>query len=224
MTPELTIALLSGGFALAGGLGGVALSARMTKTADKARRIAEDDRRWQADRRTIYAQYLGLASSMLHEIDGVAAFLTYSGTEEVSDEDENLTKDGLFEYLVRWDNELQPALGEVQLLASPPVADLADRVSGALMELTATIELRGAFTSHYPMWFQAEDLLSVLRAAMRRELGVAGGLDEQRRREDDWPWLSDRPSRSSYVQDHSARSDRITSEGEAAQATSPSPG
>jgi hypothetical protein len=47
----------------------------------------------------------------------------------VGDEDEELMKDRLSKYRVRWDDELQPALEEVQVLASTEVAGLADRVS-----------------------------------------------------------------------------------------------
>lgn len=141
---------------------------------------------------------------MLKEIDGVAVLLSYDGAEPISDGDEQLVRDGLFEYFVRWDDELQPALGEVELLASPHVADLADRVSGALMELTATVEMRQPFTEHYPTWFQTQDLLEVLRNAMRVELGLSPMAKDRSagRRSADWPWLPDRPPRQSYVQNH----------------------
>jgi hypothetical protein len=65
LTPEILLALLSGGFALAGG---VAPGARSARSGDRDRRAAEDERRWQSDRRTVYALYLGLASAMLGEI------------------------------------------------------------------------------------------------------------------------------------------------------------
>ena len=80
----------------------------------------------------------------------VAGFLPYRGDEEVADEDEAFMTDGLMDYHVRWDDELQPALSDVQLVAGRGVADLADRVSGALMEITAVVERRGPFVDYYP--------------------------------------------------------------------------
>jgi hypothetical protein len=89
----------------------------------------EDVRRWQNDRRVAYAAYLALTNVMLRDIDGVASSLPYSDdSEPISASDEASVVDGLLDYFMRWDDELQPALGEVQLLASPEVADMADRV------------------------------------------------------------------------------------------------
>ena len=95
-------------------------------------------------------------------------------------------------------------LGEVQLLATPHVADLADRMSGALLELTSLVTPKGAFTQYYPTWFQTQDLLHVLRDAMRVELGLNEMETAEFRRSGDWPWLPDRPQRESYIQDHAA--------------------
>jgi len=201
---EISIALLSGGFALAGGLGGVLLSGWLSRRSDDRKVAAADARRWLEDRRHVYAAYLGLAESMLQEIDRVALFLSYDGEEPFDEDDEALVRDGLADYWVRWDEEVQPALGEVQLIAEPAVADLADRVSGALMELTAVPETRGPFTAHYPMWFQTQDLLHVLRNAMRKELGLASVDLAVRPHAEDWPWLPGRPPRESYVQHHDA--------------------
>lgn len=211
MDQQTTIALLSGGFALVGGLGGVLASGSVSRRAEDRRLKADDDRRWLTDRRTTYAAYLGLAESMLREIDSVAIFLSRNGTDPIPDVDEQLLSEGLLEYMMRWDHELQPALGDVELLASPEVTDLADRVSSALIDLTATVELRGAFDDHYPMWFQTQDLIEVLKNAMRGELGLppmSTGRRTLGRRANDWPWLPDRPSRESYRQ--SSRPDQPT--------------
>jgi hypothetical protein len=200
-----TSALLTGGFALAGGLGGVLLSGRTSRRADERRLRAEDERRWLTDRRAVYAAFLSLAGSMLREFDSFAVFLPYSGREPVSEEDEQILSDGLLDYTAKWDNVLQPALGEVELLASPKVADLADRMTGALMEVTVYVERRLPFESYYPVWFQAEDLLEVLKDAMRLELGLPQMVEGKKmlgRRADDWPWLPDRPNRESYIQRH----------------------
>ena len=203
MASDLTVAILTGSFALAGVIGGVLLSGRISRRTDERRVESEDERRWLMERRQIYGAFLGLAESMLQEIDGLAVFLSSDGSQPLSEDDEALVSEGLFEYQLKWNEDLQPALGEVQLMATSPVVDLADRVSGALMELTATVELRGAFQDHYPMWFQARDLLQVLRNSMRAELGLAE-VDVASPRSPEWPWLPDRPARASYLQQHPA--------------------
>ncbi|MBI0375232.1 hypothetical protein JBE27_02805 [Streptomyces albiflaviniger] len=206
MDPQTTAALLAGGFALAGSLGGVLISGTLARRSDDRRLKAEDERRWLTDRRASYSSYLGLAESMLKEIDRVAALLSYDGEQPVTadEEEEELIAEGLAEYIAKWDDDLQPALGEVELLATPKVADLADRVSGALMALTSYVEARRAFTEYYPSWFQAQDLVQVLRNAMRVELGVSATLRGATlgRRSADWPWLPDRPPREAYFQGH----------------------
>ena len=84
-------------------------------------------------------------------------------------------------------------------MASPKVADLADRVSGALMEITTPIETRSFLVDYHPGCFQAQDLLQVLRNSMRSELGLPGAITSGPI-SDDWPWLPDRPGRESYTQ------------------------
>src|SRR4051812_14500871 len=140
MDPQTSTALLTGGFTIGGGIAVAVLSALLGRTGEKRRVRVEDDRRWLMDRRAAYAKYLGLAEVMLREIDGVAAFLSYDGQGEIPPKDEELLAEGLFDYFVKWEESLQPLLGEVQLLAVGEVADLADRVSGALMEVTWRIE------------------------------------------------------------------------------------
>lgn len=136
---------------------------------------------------------------MLREIDGVAAVLPYRGDEEATDEDEALMAEGLTDYVARWDEQRQPALSDVQLVAGGEVADLADRVSVALMEITVVVETRGSFVNYYPGWFRAQDLLGVLRNAMRSELGLKDAIESDYPRDDEWPWLRDRPSEEEYI-------------------------
>lgn len=204
MDPQALAALTAGGFALSGTLAGVSLSTWFARRAEADRLREEDARRWLSDRRTTYAVFLVLAESMLREIDGVAVFLSYDGTKAIPAEDEALRSDGLTTYLMRWDDELQPALVDVQLLAGAKVADLADRAAGALMELTAVIETKGAFTEFHPQWFKARDLLGVLRNAMRRELGLLDAVDAELPRSGDWPWLSERPTEEEYIRRQTA--------------------
>jgi hypothetical protein len=149
------------------------------------------------DRRASYAKYLGVAESLLREIDGVAVHLSYDGESEVSAEDEEMLSEGLSQYFIKWEESLQPLVGEVQLLSMGEVAELADRVSGALMDVTWRIEKRRPFTAYYPAWFQAQDLLHVLRDAMRTELGLPALADiAVGPRDADWPWLKSRTCRS----------------------------
>ncbi len=199
MGPELITVVVAGGFGVAGTILGVVMTTWLGRSAEQRRLAAEDDRRWLADRRRVYAAFLVLSQSMLREIDGVAGFLPYRGDEEVADEDEAFMTDGLMDYHVRWDDELQPALSDVQLVAGRGVADLADRVSGALMEITAVVERRGPFVDYYPGWFRAQDLLGVLRNAMRAELGLNDAIEAAYPRDAEWPWLSERPSEEEYI-------------------------
>jgi hypothetical protein len=203
MDPQMSIALLTGGFTIAGGITVAVLSASLGRSSEKRKVKVEDDRRWLLDRRTVYAKYLGLAEVMLREIDRVAPSLSYDGKTTISRQDEEVLAEGLFDYFVKWEESLQPLLGEVQLLATGEVADLADRVSGALMEITGPVEKRSPFTTYYPAWFQCQDLLHVLRDAMRAELGLpALGDIAAGQRSEDWPWLQSRPPYESYVQQH----------------------
>jgi hypothetical protein len=212
MDPQTTTALLTGGFTIAGGLAVAILSALLGRSSEIRKVKVEDSRRWLLDRRTVYAKYLALAEVMLRDIDGVAVFLSYDGKREISGEDDEIISEGLMEYFMKWDDSLQPLLGEIQLLAAGNVADLADRVSGALMEITWRIEKRGPFTSYHAAWFQAQDLLHVLRDAMRIELGLpALGTLTAGPRGDDWPWLESRPPYESYIQQHPQRSTAVLS-------------
>lgn len=193
------MALVAGAFALAG----VLLGGAVNSFVGWRQRKAEDKRRWLADRRSLYATYLGIVTSKLQEIDSLAVFLRHNPEDPAPDpEDHGLIKEGLHDYFAGWEIEVQPALGEVQLIASDRVADLADRVSSALMEVTVDLELDNAFTDYYPTWFQAQDLVGVLRNAMREELGLGELRNTRVRDQPDYPWLPERPSRESYHQAH----------------------
>jgi len=207
-------ALLTGICAALGVLGGAILTGLTNSRIENQKKVNEEAGRWTADRRMLYARYVTLCESMLRQVDAVAVFLRYdSSGRPDSDTDEQFVSEGLLEYHARWDEELQSVLEELQLIAGDEVADLADRVSGALMELTSPIELRESFTSYYPAWFQTKDLLAVLRNAMRVELGVGRLSASTFVRSADWPWLPDRPPAESYVQRHSS-SEKPSSNGD----------
>lgn len=121
-------------------------------------------------------------------------------TGEASEEREEWIKDGLLDYMHKWETELQRTLGELQLLASPAVAELADRVSDALLEITAPVELRGDFDDYYWGFLSSRDLVRVLLNAMREELGLPPApLDGPFGRDDNWPWLDEPPSADYYA-------------------------
>ena len=193
------IALVAGGIGVLGTIVGGVTTAALGRSAERRRIAAEDERRWLADRWRTYAEYLVLGQSMLREVDRIAVFLPYEGHHEANADDEATIADGLTEYLIRWDDELQPALSDVQLVASAHVADLAERVSGALMAMTSVVEKRGAFVDFYPGWFRAQDLWGVMRNAMRSELGLNDGVTSELPRIGGWPWLPDRPSEQEYI-------------------------
>ncbi|MFW0769503.1 hypothetical protein ACLRGH_05680 [Arthrobacter koreensis] len=206
MDSQILTSILTGSFTLVAGVIGAVLAGVFSRRAENRRHQAEIDRQWVTDRRAVYARYLALAEVMHREVDAIASFLSYDGKKEVKKEDDDFISEGLTDYFATWENKLQPLLGEVQLVASKNVTDLADRVSGALIELTGFLERRQAFTSYYPVWFQAQDLIHVLRNEMRVELGL-GSHGDSARVDDEWPWLASRPSADSYIQDHSGQRD-----------------
>ena len=202
MDSQLVTPILTGGFTLAAGVIGAVLAGVFARQGESRRRQAEVDRQWVTDRRAVFARYLALAEAMHRDIDTIAVFLPYDGSTKIAPQDDELISDELIAYIACWEQELQPLLGELQLVASKNVTDIAERVSGALMEMTVFLERRQAFTLYYPMWFQAQDLIRVLRNEMRTELGLhshgdSGPVDHG------WPWLDSRPSYESYIQDHS---------------------
>jgi hypothetical protein len=199
VSPELLAVVVAGAIGIVGTIVGTVMTTWLGRSAERRRLASEDERRWLGDRRQAYSHFLTLSESMLREIDEVACFLSYDGLQDVPEEDESLREEGLFEYFGRWNEDLQPALGDVQLLAGGDVADLADRVSGALMQVTSVVERRGAFIEFYPGMFRAQDLLGVLRNAMRNELGLKDEIDVVFPRQAEWPWLQDRPSEEDYI-------------------------
>ena len=70
MGPELITVVVAGGFGVAGTILGVVMTTWLGRSAEQRRLAAEDDRRWLADRRRVYAAFLVLSQSMLREIDG----------------------------------------------------------------------------------------------------------------------------------------------------------
>jgi hypothetical protein len=200
LTPVLT-----GSFALLGGLTGVVLSSYLARRNDEKRTANEDERRWLVDRRHLYAKYLSLIASMLEGIERASVYLSYDGTEQITEEDEELIKEEVLDLYSRWDDEVQFVLGEVQLIATPKVAELADRASWALMILVGDmdsrktwlgdIDTRKTYREVNAAHYLTLHLVEALRNAMRDELGLTEPVQTWPKSSEwlDWPWLSDKP-------------------------------
>jgi hypothetical protein len=188
VTQNVLLVLLPGALALFGSFGGAYLS-----------RKVEDSRRWHGDRRELYAKYLGLTSLLLNDIDGLGVYHPDNLQRPMLATETEHLDEGFSKYVGTWARQLQPALGEIQLLASAEVADLADRASSALFKLYAAFGKSSLF-EFIGMMRRTADLVSVLRDAMRRELGVSSEL-KPHGHSADWPWLPDRPPLSAYVEE-----------------------
>lgn len=96
----------------------------------------------------------------------------------------------VLDFYTKWEDELQPVLGDVQLLASPGVAELADRTSWALMELNGLIDSRQTFGVVTEYGSKTRHLIDAIRNAMRAELGLTDPVKTFPMPRD-WPWLED---------------------------------
>ena len=199
MSSNLVTSILTGLFALGGALGGVLLSNSLAQRSEKSRLAIDDARQLLSDRRRVYAMYLGLIISLLEEIDRVALYLPDSD-QELSAKHATKLSDGASQFFEHWGDQLQPALAEVELIASPPVAELASRLSTALLRIGTLIDSHASFIDYYPRNFQTLDMLRVVSNEMRRELGQTDAIDNPHR-QNDWPWLPDRPSKESYIRE-----------------------
>ena len=190
LTPVLT-----GSFALVGGLGGVVLSSYLASRTDEKRRANEDERRWLVDRRDLYAKYLSLIASMLKSIETASVFMPYDETKPITKEDEKLLNEEMFGLHDRWETEVQFMLGEVQLIALPKVADLADRASWALMVIMGDIDTPKTYREVNAAYYRTLHLVESLRNAMRDELGLTNPVHTWPKSAEwtDWPWLEDKP-------------------------------
>ena len=179
---------------------GVLLGGVVNLLAAWRQRVADDKRRWLSDRRNLYARYLGLVASMLQGIHGVALQMRDKFNAELDDEKVSELLGNLFDYRVHWSPQLESALGEIQLLGGEGVVDLADRMSGALVELADKVGIgaQDTYEEFSPIWYRALDLSKVLRNAMRRELRLVALDAEPAPRPPDWPWLANRPAAAFY--------------------------
>jgi hypothetical protein len=185
MPSNWIIPVLTGSFALAGTLLGVLLNSTLTQRADRVRVRIEDDRRWLTDRRRIYVQFLTLAESLLDQIEDTELPSFDPKTKKLSRRDE--TEEGLDRSSARVTNELYPVLGELRLIASRAVADLAGRTSDALMLVWEDVAHGGGGGTHKP----TRDLIDTTLNAMRSELGLPEAIRiwPTNSELEQWPWL-----------------------------------
>jgi hypothetical protein len=178
MNVQLVTALLTGAFGLGGVLGGATLTSRLSRRADQQRIAAEDQRRWLSDRRQLYAAYLALVVALLTEIERARALLSNDANRRVSDDTLREIAESVTNIYLRCEGEVGQALGEVQFLAEPNVAELAERTLWAIYELNAFIDVtRPPFTDEFFSIFadyaaKVDNLIQTMRNAMREELGI----------------------------------------------------
>lgn len=188
----------------------------LSRSGDRRRLAAEDERRWLNDRRTLYARYLGLVERLERDADSIACFLPHDeDAPAMDDKDELLVRDMSQEWIERWDTELQPMLSEMELLATPKVADLAARAAHGILAAVPQTQYLGpgqsrivpeAYSDHWPTQQMAQGLRELLRNAMRVELGL-DPVSTLVPNDHSWPWLPDQPS----VEDHRKRMGRYLS-------------
>lgn len=182
---------------------GSAATYLVSRSGDRRRLAAEDERRWLNDRRALYARYLGLVERLERDADSIACFLPHDeDAPAIKDDDERLVREMSQEWMECWDTELQPMLSEMELLATPKVADVAARAAHEILEAVPQPQYLGpddsritpaVYSDHWPTQRMAMGLRELLRNEMRIELGLDPVLN-QAPDDRNWPWLGDQPS------------------------------
>ena len=182
---------------------GSAATYLLSRSGDRRRLAAEDERRWLNDRRTLYARYRGLVEHLERDADSIACFLPHDpDSPAITDDDERIVREMFQEWMERWDTELQPMLSEMELLATPKVAELAARAVHGILAAVPQPQYLGpgnskitpeVYSDHWPTQQMARGLRELLRNAMRVELGL-DTVPSQAPDDHNWPWLPDQPS------------------------------
>jgi hypothetical protein len=189
---------------------GSAATYLLSRAGDRRRLAAEDERHWLNDRRTLYARYLGLVERLERDADSIACFLPHDeDAPAIKDDDERVVREMFQEWMECWDTELQPMLSEMELLATPKVADVAARAAHGILAAVPQPQHLGpddsritpaVYSDHWP----TQQMAKGLRELLRNEMGVELGLDpvsDQAPDDRNWPWLGDQPS----FEDHRMR-------------------
>jgi hypothetical protein len=148
-------------------------------------------------------RYLGLVERLERDADSIACFLPHDeDAPAIKDDDERLVREMCQEWMERWDTELQPMLSEMELLATPKLADVAARAAHGILEAVpqpqhlASGDSRitpAVYSDHWPIQQMAKGLRELLRNEMRVELGL-DSVSDQASDDRNWPWLDDQPS------------------------------
>jgi hypothetical protein len=188
---------------VAAALLGSAATYLLSRSGDRRRLAAEDERRWLNDRRALYARFLGLVERLERDADSIACFLPHDeDAPAMEDDDERLVREMSQEWMERWDTELQPLLSEMELLATPRVADMAARAAHGVLTAVPQPQYLGpgesritpaVYSDHWPTQQMATGLRELLRNEMRAELGL-DPVSNQSPDDRNWPWLAGQPS------------------------------
>lgn len=189
MEPEVVTGLFT--------LGGVMLGSGVRRRLEWARirgtgNGAKDTRRGctsVADQTTIYANFLAVCDSMVAESRSIGTKLAVDESEPVTPETDASITHALGHYAAAWKADFRPALGQVRLIASRQVAELADRVSSAITHTQSSIRERESLQEFDLVWGRTGMLVDVLRDAMRVELGIERRWVGVPARNENWPWI-----------------------------------
>lgn len=175
----------------------------LSRSGDRRRLAAEDERRWLNDRRTLYARYLTLVERLERDANSIACFLPHDeDAPAMEDDDDRLVREMSQEWMECWDMELQPMLSEMELLATPRVADVAARAAHGVLAAVPQPQHLGPgvsritpaiYSDHWPTQQMAKGLHELLRNEMRIELGL-DTIADRALADRSWPWLDGQPS------------------------------
>jgi hypothetical protein len=163
----------------------------LSRSGDRRRLAAEDERRWLNDRRALYARYLSLVERLERDADSIACFLPHDeDAAPITGDDERLVREMFQDWMECWDSELQPMLSEMELLATPKLADVASRAAQGILDAVPQPQYLGpgesriapaVYSDHWPT------------QQIRVELGLEPTPDRAPA-DQDWPWMPDQPS------------------------------
>lgn len=81
---------------------------------DRRRVRLEDQRRWLTERQNLYSDYLKMVEALAQSADSIACFLPRDEeSPKMSENEDALVREMSFEWMIRWDDELQPLLRRV---------------------------------------------------------------------------------------------------------------
>ena len=108
-------------------------------------------------------------------ISSIGTKLAVDESEPVTSETDASITHALGHYAAAWKADFRPALGQVRLIASRQVAELADRVSSAITHTQSSIRERESLQEFDLVWGRTGMLVDVLRDAIRVQLCIEGG-------------------------------------------------